>query len=301
MNDIETIVGLGEILWDIFPDAARFGGAPSNFACSASKLGRERTRVLVASGVGLDELGEKALDELSRNGVDTSVVQQLNNPTGTVTVELDPKGQATYRFADNCAWDNLLWTPDLETVARETSVVCFGSLGQRSPKSRDTILEFMKATPRTCFRIFDVNLRPPFHSDEIIEASLSVANVLKLNEEELPHLASMCGAAGNERDQSEALARKYDLNCVALTRGASGAAIWQAGEFAEIDGASVDVVDTVGAGDAFTAVIALGLLDSLPLKEILSRATSVAAFVCASRGATPDFPDELRWSDSRSV
>lgn len=298
MNGIRTIVGLGEILWDVFPDASRFGGAPSNFACSVSKLKRLRTRTLVASGVGRDELGKRALHELDRNGVDTTIVQQLDEPTGTVNVELDAHGQASYRFADNCAWDNLRWTDTLERVARETDAVCFGSLGQRSPESRDTIRKFLEVTPESCVRIFDVNLRPPFHTDEIIRASLAAADVLKLNDEELPYLSSLFGITGSEREQMDSLALKFTMDCVALTRGDSGAAIWHDGSFAETHGERIDVIDTVGAGDAFTAVLALGLLDDLPMDVVLNRAMSVAGFVCASQGATPDFPDHLRWFES---
>jgi fructokinase len=288
------IVGIGEILWDVFPDGPRFGGAPANFACSTAELSRGSARVCMVSAVGDDDLGHAALQSLTSHGVDSRCVQINDRETGQVLVELDPHGVARYRFAENSAWDALRMTDDLRTLATSTDAVCFGTLGQRSQCSRDTIQAFVKAVPSSALRVLDVNLREPFYSDELILASLAMANVLKLNDAELPMVARLCGCSGSTSEMMRQLSEQYHLRCVAVTRGTAGAIVVANNAISDLPGITVDVVDTVGAGDAFTAALILGLLGGQEIHEVNRRAIEVASYVCSQAGATPGFPAHFR-------
>lgn len=291
MSQARIVVGLGEILWDVFPDGPRFGGAPANVACHAAQLGATSH---MASAVGQDELGTKAFEALEDKHVDTHCVIRSTYPTGVVNVELDAAGKASYQFAEDTAWDHLDWSDNWQNLAAKTSAVCFGTLGQRSETSRKTIHRFVNATPETCFRVFDINLRPPFYSDEIILESLQPANILKLNDEELPYLANLCGITGTDGEILQALSKKFELQLVALTRGGSGAILCRGDEISQSTGVPTTVIDTVGAGDSFTAALVLGLLDNRDLDTINQQAGQIAAFVCSQPGATPHIPDELK-------
>ena len=291
MQPKRTVTGLGEILWDVFPDGARFGGAPANVACHAAQLGAD---ACMASAVGRDDLGTKALASLQKKGVKTDCVIETDYPTGTVQVELDAAGKASYEFAEGTAWDHLEWLPSLAMLAAQTEAVCFGTLGQRSEFSRQTIRRFVESTSETALRIFDINLRPPFYTEDIIWDSLRIANALKLNDDELPILAKLCElSADDEIEQIQELARKFDLHLVALTRGNRGAVLWRGDEVTEFAGRPVKVVDTVGAGDAFTAALIMGLLKEDELQTISEQACKIAAYVCTQPGATPRIPEDL--------
>jgi fructokinase len=289
------IVGLGEILWDIFPDGPRFGGAPANFACSVAGLANDSWPVAMVSAVGNDELGQRALDAIKDHNVQDQMINQLEYPTGTVLVQLDATGHATYEFASDTAWDHLNWNDRLELLAKRTVAVCYGTLGQRSAVSRQTIQQFLKATPATCLRIFDINLRPPYWSEQVILESLEPANVIKLNEDELPVLAQILNLTGSDRELLDQLLERCDLQTAVLTRGSLGALlVSHDGSFSDIPGQDVNVVDTVGAGDSFTAAVVRGQLQGLPLHTTNLWAGNVAAFVCSQPGATPRIPQHLR-------
>ncbi len=277
-------------MWDVFPSGPRFGGAPANYASHAASLGANSRMI---SSVGRDELGARALKSLRELGVDTSAVQQGDFPTGAVHIELDAEGKASYDFLDNTAWDHLEWTAELEQLSAKTDAVCFGTLGQRSPQSQQTIRRFVSATPASCLRIFDVNLRPPYYSDDAIFESLKIANVLKLNDEELPILANLCELSGNDREVMQSLSQRFDLQLVALTRGAHGALLIRGFEVSDHAGVATQVVDTVGAGDAFTAAMTVGLLAGMDLDRVNERASQVATYVCSQAGATPRLPDSI--------
>lgn len=287
------ITAIGEILWDVFPDGPRFGGAPANFACSAAELGQTKARVKIVSAVGDDEPGRQAIDVLADRGVCTDAVQVSRFPTGRVDVQLNPAGAATYQFAENCAWDHLAWNPQLAQLAGSCDAVCFGTLGQRGSESQENIRAFVRATPDTSLRILDVNIREPFISDELILASLDLASVLKLNDEELPVIGRLCDASGSEIEIMQQIARRFNLRTVALTRGAAGAAIVCPGAISEQPGSRVDVVDTVGAGDAFTASMTLSLLAGDGPETTLRKAIATASWVCSQPGATMSFPQQL--------
>jgi fructokinase len=292
MNDRFEIVGIGEILWDVFPDGARFGGAPANFACHAAALNGSSA---IVSSVGQDRLGEQALAALAEHGVTTNYASRLpDRPTGTVTVEVDGQGQPAYRFGLDDAWDHLAWSDELAQLARRTQAVCFGTLGQRGAASRETIRQFVAATPDDAWRVCDINLRSPFYDDAVIRASVAGANVLKLNDEELPIVAAICGVPGRNVDALTELARRFSLRAIALTCGAKGAILLRGDELSECPGTPVVVRDTVGAGDAFTAAFVLGLLRGDKLNTINRRAGEIAAFVCSQPGATPPLPAEMQ-------
>jgi fructokinase len=292
MKDRSLIVGLGEVLWDVFPDEARFGGAPANFASHAAMLGAE---AYIVSQVGDDELGRKAIAALAQHGVITDfVATSRKHPTGTVQVDLDSAGHPRYTIACDVAWDFIGWSEQLESLAARADAVCFGTLAQRSETSRATIRRFAAATQRDCLRLFDVNLRQNFYSDDIVRTSFEIANGVKLNDEELEKISAICGLRGNEREQLTQLLERYNLDLVALTKGAGGATLFDARSFAECASEKVTVKDTVGAGDAFAAAVALGWLRRANLGEICQHACRVAAFVCSQAGAVPSLPEERR-------
>ena len=293
MKSRPVVVGLGEVLWDVYPDAAYFGGAPANFASHAASLNAESW---MASSVGVDELGDRALETLRQHEVDSAcVARDAEHPTGRVDVTLDSLGRASYEFADNTAWDHLAWSNALDSLARRCDVVCFGTLAQRSPQSRDTIQQFVKTTPSSALRMFDVNLRKRFYDAAVVDQSLRLATALKLNEEELPIVARLCGVNGSDpRDAMRALMTMYSLRLVALTRGPGGATLIAGAEESTSPAPTTTVVDTVGAGDAFTAAVVIDILAGLPLPEVNAHANAVASFVCSQPGAVAALPDYLR-------
>ncbi|MEX0612561.1 MAG: carbohydrate kinase [Pirellulales bacterium] len=295
MSPRPTIIGLGEILWDVFPDGPHFGGAPANFACSVAELCGEEMDVYIVGSVGRDDLGRRAIELLHTHGVNTSCVSLVDRPTGQVLVELDEAGRASFDIAADTAWDNLASSNELHQLAARAEAVCFGTLGQRSEISRRTIQSFVRATRPDCLRILDINLRPPFWNEEIVLQSFELANMLKLNDSELGVVGNMLGWRCAVDELLEKLIDTYSFKLVALTRGADGAVLRSAsGQQSDLPGQPVAVVDTVGAGDAFSAVLAIGTLRGLPLDTINAWGIRVAAFVCSQPGATPHLHDHLR-------
>jgi fructokinase len=291
MGDRFLIVGLGEVLWDVFPDGARFGGAPANFASHAAMLGAES---YIVSQVGDDELGRRAITALASHGVNTDFVAlSQEHSTGSVQVKLDARGQPRYTIARDVAWDFIGWSSAMESLAARANAVCFGTLAQRSNISRNTIRHFVDATPPNCLRIFDVNLRQKFYNDQIVQESLDIANAVKLNNEELQTVAQMCGLQGDVREQLIQLLERYNLRLVALTKGAEGAVLFDGKSFAECAAENVAVTDTVGAGDAFSAAMALGWLRRASMASTCQHACRIAAYVCSQAGAVPELPPEL--------
>ncbi len=284
-------VGLGEVLWDRLPSGRQLGGAPANFAYHAAALGAEGR---VVSRVGADEPGRDLLARLRGLGlpVDAIAVDPAA-PTGTVSVAMTDGGHPQYTIHEGVAWDRLVAGPAERAAVAAADAVCFGSLAQRTPGARAAIAALLDATPATALRIFDVNLRQHYHSAELIRASLGRANALKLNETELPVLGAQLGLPAGERDALAALAAAHRLRAVIHTRGERGCLALVDGIWVEHPGVRVAVADTVGAGDAFTAAFALGLLRGWAPAVIVERATAVAAFVCTQRGATPALPPAL--------
>ena len=301
--DTETspfqIAAIGELLWDVFPTGPRFGGAPANFACTVAEICRTSATPVLVTAVGGDELGDRGIDQLHLHGVCTDHVQRAGQPTGRVVIELDASGIASYEFDSNCAWDNIRWTSELGELASTLDAVCFGTLAQRSSVSRETIQRFVAATPARCLRVCDINLRPPFYRDVDILASLELANVVKLNEDELPILAKLCHWVGSEQEQLANLTQQFNLKMAALTQGARGAVVCYDGKFVTSGGVSTEVADTVGAGDAFTASLVAQWLHGMDLSHAVHQACATAAYVCSQTGATPKLPAEWRVDKNR--
>lgn len=282
-----TIVGLGELLWDCLPTGRKLGGAPANFAYHANILGNHG---VVATRIGTDALGEEAEEILKNVGLDVSCIQHdAEHATGTVDVVLDERGQAEYVFASNAAWDNMELTPEWRELARSANAVCFGSLGQRSETSKNTIVGFLESLKPGTLRVFDVNMRQDFYNKEIIEASLELCDILKLNEQELPVMAEMFSVPWTtEKDVLRTLRERHDLTMICHTRSDKGAYFVTATEDFDHPGYRIQVADTIGAGDAFTATVVHEFLQKKPLKEIAEAAARRGAWVATQSGAMPD-------------
>jgi fructokinase len=282
------ILSCGEVLWDLFPEGARFGGAPANFACHAAILGGN---VAMLSAVGRDARGDEALAILQGFGIDTSLVQRIADaPTGSVGVSVDAAGKPSFEIHAGSAWDRIAWTEALGARIVGVDAIYFGTLGQRREMSRATIRQALKlAKGRGILRVLDVNLRRPFHDAALIRESIGRASVLKLSDDELPEVAVACGVALDATPEAtlRALLSRFGLDLVVMTRGEKGALLVSADDVVDQPGIPTKVVDTVGAGDSFTAALVLGLLRAETREAILRKACETASAVCAQSGAVP--------------
>jgi len=284
------VVALGEILWDLLPAGKQMGGAPANFAFHAQQFG---ARAITASAVGDDALGREILARLADLGLETAYIAiDPHRPTGVVQVTLDHDRVPSYTIHEGAAWDFLPTTPAILQLMSRADCVCFGSLAQRSEVSRKTILAALDQTRDDCLRIFDINLRQHYYDRQVIEQSLARATVLKVNDQELPTLGVLLQISG---DIPAGVMARFGTRLVAVTRGGAGAVLQSAdGTRVEHSGYPADpMADTIGAGDAFTAALAVGLLHQMPLKQINDVACRVASFVCTQPGATPVLPAEI--------
>ncbi len=294
-----VVAGIGEVLWDIVGEQETLGGAPVNFAFNAAQLGASAYAV---SAVGDDKRGNQAIALLQNKGLCVDYIEKTKQKTGYVLAHTDDKGVATYQFPDNVAWDNLRPNPATRQLIEKLDVICFGSLAQRSKMTRDTIYHYLTLASNKqeknqgsikTLKVFDLNLRQHFYSKAIIARSLQFANVLKLNDEELVIMQRLFGLKGSQEEQLQQLLNGYTLSLVALTRGENGSLLVMADETSEHAGFPCQVVDTIGAGDAFTAAVTLGLLKGLPLAQINRRANYLASYVCQQAGAMNDIPKEV--------
>jgi fructokinase len=285
-NGTRTIVGLGELLWDLLPTGKQLGGAPANFAYITNLLGDTG---IPASRVGRDSLGDEALQRLSQLGLGANFVQRdPAHPTGTVKVEVDRTGQPRFDISEPVAWDFLEFTPPWQQLASQADAVCFGSLAQRSAQSRSTIRRFLRAMRPEAVRIFDVNLRQNFYTAPVLAESMQLATIVKLNHQELPKIMRLFEwEHRGEEASARQLLDSYDLKLVCVTRGNGGSLLISPDERSEHAGFSVKVADTVGAGDAFTAALVHGYLRGMALSQINDAANRVGAWVASQPGATP--------------
>ena len=286
-----TIVGLGEVLWDVFPTHKELGGAPANFAYISSLLGDEG---IVSSRVGTDAFGDEVLNRLDGLNLDTSHIQRdPSHATGTAVVEVASDGQPRFEITPSVAWDFLAWTPQLEDLANRTDAVCFGSLAQRGLNSRETILRFVRATRESAVRVFDVNLRQAFYSAEVLASSAESADILKMNHDEVPVvMQSLAAPKLPEVQSAQWLRRRFDLKLVCITRGSAGSLLVSHAGIDEHPGHPVTVADTVGAGDAFTATLVHHFLRGSRLSTMNHAANLMGAWVASKRGATPSIEPE---------
>ncbi|HYO99902.1 MAG TPA: carbohydrate kinase [Pyrinomonadaceae bacterium] len=279
-------VGLGELIWDFLPGGKQLGGAPTNFAYVSRLLGNES---IIASRIGHDDLGSEALARLAALGVSTDYLQvDREHPTGTVRVRLDREGEASFAVNENSAWDYLEWTERWAELSRKADVVCFGTLGQRREQSRRTIIRFLEATRPAALRVFDVNLRHTFFNAGMLERSLELANIVKLNQPELSTLGAMLGlSAETEERMARRLLDQFKLELVAITRGARGSLLVSGEAVSDHPGVRVQVKDTIGAGDAFIAALTHYYLRRTPLPVVGEAANRMGAWVATQAGATP--------------
>lgn len=289
----ERIVALGEVLFDCFPSGERLlGGAPANCVFHACQTGMEG---VVISAVGKDALGDEAIRLLEKKGL-TLCLQRVDHPTGQVLVTVDEKGDCSYEIALGSAWDNIPLTPEALSLADSCRAVTVGSLAQRCEVSRSTIQAFLKraAAREDCLVVFDINLRQQYYSLEVIEETLFLSGILKINDEELSVLARLM----DEENLQEAafcrhLIQTYNLRMVILTMGSGGSKVYTMSDVTYAEAEKVDVVSTVGAGDAFTGVFISSLLKGKTIEMAQKLATRCAAFVCRHAGAMPEFPEDI--------
>jgi len=280
------VVGLGEILWDVLPDGKQLGGAPSNFAYISTLLGNQG---IVASRVGNDALGNEARERLATLGVTTEFLQSdQTHPTGTVQVSVDHAGQPKFEIAEGVAWDFLEWTTEWQGLAARADAICFGSLAQRGPNTRATIRQFLTHAREEAVRIFDVNLRQDFFSEEILTDSMKMAEIVKLNHEELPRIMQLSGL--DHRDEitsADALMDLHHLKMVCITRGCRGSLLINQESLNEHSGYPIRMGDAIGAGDAFTAGLVHEYMRGASLPEMNETANRVGAWVASQTGAMP--------------
>lgn len=290
-NKKNIVVGIGEILWDLLPSGKQLGGAPANFAYFAHALGAES---YVASSVGRDSSGREILAKLDELGLDRRhVAADKEHLTGVVEVRLDGDGKPSYEIKEDVAWDFIRSSSDLLSLARKADAVCFGTLAQRSVVTRETIRAFVDSVAGTGLKVFDINLRQSFYDGRMIHDLLKRTNILKLNDEELAIVTNLLSVSGSETEVAAKLLRQYELRLVAVTKGAAGATLYGSEGSCSSKGKAVRVVDTVGAGDAFTAGLVMGLLNDFTLPAIGELANSLAVYVCGQHGATPPLPPEI--------
>ena len=286
----QYIVGLGEALWDCLPEGKKIGGAPANFAVPVGQFGHNS---LAISAIGNDKLGEETLAEFDKKHVNY-LMPVVDYPTGTVQVTLDEAGVPTYEIKEGVAWDNIPFTSEIEEVAKNCRAVCFGSLAQRSSVSRNTIQQFLDATPKDCLKIFDINLRQNFYNETIIRNSLKQCNILKINDEELVSIGRIFGYPGLDMENKcWLLIGKYNLDMLVLTCGVNGSYVFAPNVESYQKTPIVEVADTVGAGDSFTGTFTAAILAGKCIAEAHSLAVEASAYVCTKNGAMPTLPKEL--------
>lgn len=286
------IIGIGEVVWDCFPEGKRLGGAPINFCFFAKELGAESYPV---TAIGDDELGDETFAVLKETGLDLGYVSRNILPTGKVLVSLNEAGVPQYDIVENVAWDAIECSPVTMKLVSDADAVCWGSLAQRSEKSRAAILGLIDVVPDTSLKVFDINIRQHFYSTDLIMESLQKANVLKLNEDELPLLISLLSLSTDFVEAIAELIARFSLKYVIFTQGAVRSGIYDvSGEISSIDTPKVKVADTVGAGDSFTATFIVNILKGASVAESHCRAVDVSAYTCTQRGAINPLPDSKK-------
>ena len=283
-----TVVGLGEILWDVFPERKVLGGAPANFAYHVSQFGYNGYAV---SAIGDDLLGKEILSSLQEKRLNY-LIETTDFPTGTVQVTLNQTGIPQYEICENVAWDNIPFTAKTDNLAKNTGTVSFGSLAQRNGVSRETIKRFLAAMPENSLKIFDINIRQHFYTKELIHESLQLCNMLKINDDEVIIVSELFGWKNmEEQDICKKILENYNLDIVILTKGTNGSFVFTPKETSYQPTPKVHVADTVGAGDSFTAAFVASYMHGERITDAHQLAMEVSAYVCTQHGAMPKLPD----------
>jgi fructokinase len=286
MSKKYIIAGIGEVLWDKLPQGDVLGGAPANVAYHASQLGSES---YIISAVGADKSGDEIVSRLSDKGLNL-FISRAAYPTGTVIVRLDDRGVPDFEIVKNVAWDYIELTKGCMELAGQLDAVCFGTLAQRNETSRKAIMKFLNLVPGNTLKVFDINLRQHFYSLQLITESLKQSNILKINEDELVIVAKLFRWDGNEEYLCRKLMDKFQLTLVSYTCGTKGSYLFSKDEKSYMKTPVVDIKDTVGAGDAFTAGLIVSLLHGRSLRDSHALAVDISAFVCENEGAMPEYP-----------
>lgn len=284
------IIGFGEIVWDMLPAGKQIGGAPLNFAFFANT---PQSQSYVISAIGNDALGDETLRILESTGVGLSCVQRNDFPTSKVLIDVDEYGCPEYEIVEGVAWDAIEPLPDALELVKDASVFCWGSLAQRNQTSRQTLMALLESLPEDCLKVFDINIRQSYFSREIIQTSLEYSDVLKLNEDELPLVAQMLDMAGDESEIISTIIERYALKYLIYTHGADFSEVHAAdGQKSHIPTPKVEVKDTVGAGDSFTASFVSSILEGATLGQSHAKAVEVSALVCTKNGAIDVYAKE---------
>lgn len=277
----------------MLPEGKKIGGAPANFAYHVSQYGFDG---YVVSAVGDDKLGNEILESFNNRRLNY-LIQRVPYPTGTVQIELDEAGIPCYEIKENVAWDNIPFTVDLEKLAKKTRAVCFGSLAQRNTVSRETINRFLDVMSDAAgqYRVFDVNLRQGFYDKEILCNSMKRCNILKINDEELIAVSRMFEYPGIDlEDKCRALLSEYGLEILILACGVNGSYVFTRENVSFVNTPKIEVADTVGAGDSFTATFISAILKGKSIREAHELAVEVSAYVCTQNGAMPELPISIK-------
>jgi fructokinase len=284
-----VVVGLGEVLWDCFGQEKRPGGATANVAFHAQQLGHTG---IICSRVGQDGLGQQLGDTFAGHHLDIRYIQHDPiHPTGTVTVDTARPDRPTYIIHQDVAWDYIEFTSQVEDLMHRASAVCFGTLAQRSPRSRETIQKCLLAASGA-LRVMDINLRQTWYDRQGIVASLGKSNIAKLNIDEVSVLASMLNLPPDPAKFAGRLRADYNLEIVCITRAEQGALLVSAKEVVDVAGLPTTVADTVGAGDAFSAALIAARLRGWSLSRTAAFANAVGSLVASRPGAMPALQEE---------
>ncbi len=291
MNVRPRIVAFGEVLWDVFPDGARLGGAPANFAVHAASLGAE---AVLVSRVGKDAEGTEALRGLEARGVNVDFVQEdAARSTGAVRVTLT-EGEPAYEIVEGAAWDAVGWEDRMKALAQQADTICFGTLAQRCETSRSALQRFVAEASGECLKVLDLNFRQQYHSQEVVRGSLCTADLLKLSQDEVPILRDYVEGVEDDTVFLLDLLESFRIEWVVLTLGAQGCRVVGPEGDCQVPAEPQEVVNTVGAGDAFTAAFVLNLLAGEDVRTCAERANRAGGYVTTQDSATPDFPEAFR-------
>ena len=277
------VIGIGELLWDMLPEGKRCGGAPANVVYHLTKLGINSALV---SAVGRDSDGDELLDFLRSRGVCVDYISRNELPSGTVQVTLSD-GIPQYEICRNVAWDHIICPEELQKRCPEITAAVFGSLSQRDPVSGKNIRDFLTALPDSCLKVFDINLRQNFYSEDLLRRSMEICNILKINEEELDIVAEMFQISGTRKEVVRTLAEQYSLQAVILTLGADGSMLFDGKSFTEYPVIPCKIVDTVGCGDSFLAAWLASFLRGNSMEDAMAAGTKLSSEVACQAGAIP--------------